>query len=1769
MNIMGAYATAENETSVNRSHSIKQEPETSIRHPKGLKKSEEGAMFPKIQAPTVEMPVPMGSESPFEGTENITARKGLECDESLSLTPSQPSQTKDKKWTLTPNETSGLKSQKPENEHESGASPEFQSTYEGRKKTVSKAAKEEAKMNLDAQIQKNITDTECLLSEDFHKLKTDLSKAHIQITALTQENTELKQIVEAQNEDIVNLNTAFEEQLNRANQLDEDYALLEQHLSDPSKLDSLRGQALENAKADILQLRQHLKDRDKKLIELEKIVRNRDTAQKAEGTATFEEINKLCAEVQKYKILLSAAERTNQQLQNDLNSNLVELQNAQAQGESNNKELLTAVSKLEQEKKKLETSFSQCKTSLEKERQNTNSLSKNLEEYKEKYEKAFSELNEAKEEIEQLGSHKLSPDKAKYSEQLTQIRDQFNKKIQSLNDELVKTKEIISKKDAQIIEYEKKLQEDPMSDLVSEPTNNNMGGTTVLEQNTKPVKEIEELQMIRKLLEISEADNLNDKIEILLAESEECMMLRSQQKRMEEAYEELQKTNTELNVQLEQERKRWSEINAIEGIGNKGELEKKIMELQNNLDQVSKSKSAIQTQVNNLTELIKVKDSDIQTLKKSREVAENNEKSIKSQIEPLQKENSEKNTTLLNLVNEMCEFVKFSFIESKNPISDTMQDAEKLQKITDLIDYIQTLKENVELNYSANIKNIASLKENIANLEKTNTNLKNENAELLKKIQEFEKEQSNNSTGSLKSAENTELQKMRKMLNEERTHHTEVLEQMRVMHKSEVESASSSKQVKINQLEEKVKNLEEKLKRKKEKSLQKLNEAEEMLKKQENLLLENEKLRSETKKSEKTFIEKCAEIENLNTKITKLEEKYRKDKENYENAKQNLQQKILDFEGKITEKDKQISELEQRISEMPEKQEAHSFIMQTEENINEKAEKLNRENTELIQNMEKLKKESEEISQKLEISEKNNKITQQRLLQAYEENNEKINSLTEKLQKSREQSKNLENENNGLNAECKRIQQLLEEAKADMKKMLNTNKKMNSVRSSLAEPVSTLTLSSGNPIKNDQETEKLIQNYEDEIQKLKSTLDQNNPQEIFNIFDSLISEFLEKSGNFLSPPTSKIASELFARIEKIRSLIEQKYTKELEELQKQVNSFMQVQAPKSLKSSGAIPKSLQASIEHLKESLSETEKASEENIQKRILAERRKIKEEIKRTLSMDEGSRKSMQTAESQKGKIISPARMSGCEQQYKTELDALNNDDICCATGRTVSFGIPEYENENEENGINEIVEECKKKFEQQKNDEFEKLMQNQIKQYEEKLSKLQTSHKLELEKTLSEYEKIKSGLTTEINSLKKQLETNKNQYCNEIENLKQNHKCEIEKISSEKEQQMDDLLKIKTKEITANLSTEQMKLVNEKKEELTKQYMENKENLVKEFEQLKLKLYSEIELKTQKIETEYQGMIEENEKLKKESEAKFNERMEEKEKLLENIMKMRTKEIEDEYRIKAEKLEYNLKYEAQCQTERQRAELTGEQREIEEKYRSRIDDLENKLRTSSSDFRKQKDELESEIRNLKEENDKKCEQIKKKIEKELNGKNEQLQKKIKDFEEKTLKAKKEYEELLKKYEDEKETMTNEISKKFKDEIKTLKEKHKSEIRNLKESSKNELIKKNIEKEREIKKLSEAHAAEIEQINKQAESRKEIIIKPQEKNFEDKKDSEKMLQNKINALRKKLESEYQEKEKSLKADYEKKAKDTLESTQQKLEKTLNSKFEQYFNKI
>ena len=1298
-------------------------------------------------------------------------------------------------------------------------------------------------------------------------------------------------------------------------------------------------------------------------------------------------------------------------------------------------------------------------------------------EINEKYENAFSELQKVKEQLADLGENdmgKAGPSND-YSQQLAQINGQHNKKIQGLYEEITKLKEAVSKKDYQVAELQKKIKEIPMS-------------------SPKKSEDCIELIKIKQCLDVKNDEDWEKKISEILAELEAGRIMKSNFEDMQKAIKEYQKVQEELTSQLIEQKEKVKEMEQTK----EKVAQKKIPEPPNqeNLssinDQLIKSKEALQTQLANVTKTLKAKEHDVAILQQSLALAEENlvvvqkeSEKLKERIKELEKQKVEEKSdegkyleAFVKLANGIVGVMGFSFIETHYPIEISMTPQEKINNTDKLMEYLQNVQGNIEEHNQVNISNISKLKEQIKILEEENDNLKNniimqhkkciesletEKTTLINRINVLEEEKTmvekkkNEVESAFKNTQATEaseLEKLRKQANEERMHHNDVVIQMKEMHKGELAAVNSEKQAKIKLLEEKNKQFEEKIKRKKQKKSKKLDELAVALKQQENTLMELAKLKAETKKLEMQNSERVSECDTLKEKCAKAEEHAKKSKEALQNNavdKQKIEKAIESLKQELINKDKTLLKVQEENKKAKPSAILESKFAQTEN----------------------LKAESQEQNSKIESLEKALKVSQQRLLQVYEENNGKIKDLQDKLAQAKAEKKSSEDEKKGLNAECHRLQDLLDEATNDMKKMTTTAKKISSMRSSNNDSIK-ITESYAKPpaaseeIKNNlnaEEFERKIIILEDENTRLTKCLT-SEKEELIKAIDQIIK-------NDGKEPISQngFAEIIQPKIEQIKKDLESKYVREIEGLQKEI--LGRNNATVKCRMVNAACNTLQESIEMLKESLNESEKLMEEKI---IKASGTKIGHEKNKTLKTDQCSSKAQSPLNSNAKSIESaatkknsrsPIRMSALEQQYKKEMDSLNNEDQCMGTQRTVSFGQPESPEKDVlgNQGINEIVEESRKQQENKMAEEIEQEWDQKVKN---------------LEKTLNQYEIEIGKYKQEIESLKKKLKEQE-------QDLSSQYAEKLKKLENEKEKEIAERLNYKAQEIESNMKIECMKTINAKKDELTKQYNENRDTLLKDFDELKEKLNAEMENKTKGIEKEYNDLLKENEMMKQENERKYQDRVEEKEKLLDNIIKMRIKEVEDDYRLKVEKLEYNIKYEAQCQTERQRAELTNEQKEIEQKYRTRTEELERKIKTLVAEYKEKDQQMEKENRKKIEESEKNAEQMKKKIEKECAAKIESFRKKQKESDEKIIKLKAEIEEMQNKAEKEKSSNNDAIQKKMKEEQKTLKEKHKVEIKNLKETHKNELIKKNIEKEREIKKLLDSHAAEMEQLSKQ----------------------------------------------------------------------------------
>ena len=124
-------------------------------------------------------------------------------------------------------------------------------------------------------------------------------------------------------------------------------------------------------------------------------------------------------------------------------------------------EIVETIERMKKERLELESVIKEYDADIQKEKNDKQGILNNLNNLKEEYEKVKEELNNT---IIKASSKDIKP-----LNNSNQVED-CNKQIQSLTQELNKTKEIIKQKDLLILNYEQKLQEDPLMDLLEDPT---------------------------------------------------------------------------------------------------------------------------------------------------------------------------------------------------------------------------------------------------------------------------------------------------------------------------------------------------------------------------------------------------------------------------------------------------------------------------------------------------------------------------------------------------------------------------------------------------------------------------------------------------------------------------------------------------------------------------------------------------------------------------------------------------------------------------------------------------------------------------------------------------------------------------------------------------------------------------------------------------------------------------------------------------------------------------------------------------------------------------------------------------------------------------------------------------------------------------------------------------------------------------------------------------------------------------------------------------
>ena len=284
------------------------------------------SIFPHVQATSIHIPSDTLVLTPGSPNININIPPNrahnpqhMECEETLNLSASPDTLNTNRQsgtdWIFTPKVlgtdsatgTTGYKSHDIMN-----PSPEFKTNSESpaaRTRLISNQSKEEAKVNLGSQMEKhyeegiNIGDVENMenmqnipLNHEFHKMKFDISQFRIKLGEVLEENGSLREIIEMKGGEVRELQKDNSELNNDVMDMKEHIGLLEQQSKDGKKnikssyidtrLPSLRGKLLENARIEINQLRIYLDMRDKKINDLEFRLEQNELQQNTQSKVT-------------------------------------------------------------------------------------------------------------------------------------------------------------------------------------------------------------------------------------------------------------------------------------------------------------------------------------------------------------------------------------------------------------------------------------------------------------------------------------------------------------------------------------------------------------------------------------------------------------------------------------------------------------------------------------------------------------------------------------------------------------------------------------------------------------------------------------------------------------------------------------------------------------------------------------------------------------------------------------------------------------------------------------------------------------------------------------------------------------------------------------------------------------------------------------------------------------------------------------------------------------------------------------------------------------------------------------------------------------------------------------------------------------------------------------------------------------------------------------------------------------------------------------------
>ena len=1318
------------------------------------------------------------------------------------------------------------------------------------------------------------------------------------------------------------------------------------------------------------------------------------------------------------------------------------------------------------------------------------------------------------------------------------------------------------------------------------------------------------------------------------------------------------------------------------------ELQNKVRSLELLKDTAERSKGQMQREIDNLREVMNAKEREIQILQKSRDLAEMNEEQLRLEIDEVAiksknyevenrnllaklKENKVLIDTKLKQNNLICTHFADAILNMRLPTAINIQgeginplptlpmqktvdlevkieNYEKIIKylvsynsyILNLIDAADSTNQEMKNKYSLGEAEKIKLEENLQ-LQKSYTSTLEEEAENLRRKIEDLTQQINGlqrarvdldfELTNRTERDNTELERLTETIEHDRQLKDRAIEQIKSLHKTELQL----KDQKIDKLSSQIKELESK------------EIPTDMATTYETHMREINLLKEKLRRNEQKCIQRGNDYDIL--------------QENYQNL-QTSQEEILNKmntrvdkkKGKIGAQQSKIQDLQERINllETLNTEGEHRQIEEFGASLRTKEDEVTR-----------IKLDYEELKSKYDSQEKLVKTNQTRFLQTYEDQAGKMDGIKSKNKQLESERRDVENELCRYKAESHRLQELVDEAKIEMKKLMTTSKKVN-MRSSLESSLE-FTLSDSlhrgkrheiSPTKIEQPKfspgedirslatqlpiiyEEEIGNLNKKIEALSEQLDKREEKNGWNrlseseqlgIQNALERDLINRLDNMLEREEvseeclREIGGDLSSKLVSLKQKIEHKCAQELSELREVLRGrltgrththsplssteFSQGLSPTPEKHITNISESpsFMTGIARLRDSLLEEDRALEQQLREKTEAESQRVRIQIHKEIAnelalelksiystsplrseMDVTPNKPPPMSESSQHSQSRLEGYTGIEQEivYKGDPDSILNEEMM--TERTVlTFGghsqihphllsqrspimgpegkyitIVNHERAQEAIGgstLASLLEQYKQQLWTAKQQEMLRLQdkyKNELFKQSQLITQLEQSRA-----KCADCKRLKSDLditNDKLVKIKEFYEAGKSEYVTECESrLKAIHENELSILRTEKEDEYQSLLHLKEDEIRAKCSSEYLQKLSTKKLEMSKEFEQYKDSLMKEITELREQIENEFKLKQQKLEKEYEEMGKDNEKLKNDLEEKYNMKIDDKEKLFDNILKVRAKEIEEEIQLKYENREYELKYQTQCDTERQKVTLESLKQNMEKETKKQIENLENKYKNEIKLLKAQIVNFEKESSKLKTENSQRVEEIKRKYFKENKDKIESLQRKVKIAEDKNVKVRIEVEDLNKQKVEELERRIDEQKKKTREDLNKILDKNKIEIRNLKNAHKNDQIKKNIEYENELKHKRIDMEREFQNINKVNE------VKELEKIQGERDEKEKYYEKKLSLLRSKFESDYEDKERILTMEFEKKQNDLenqFEIQKVDLEKTV-----------